>query len=459
MWKHTYADCLSYIDSYWDRVIHTRGAHLAEKWLSVFVPGLQRSVRHRFIEVPRAYVTPNDRKFAHIFYWDTFFIFRGLMGTKRQWIMKEMVENFIHLFKIYGLIPNLNAPMGLGRTQPPFFSSMILDVYRHDKRSRFSLMGEDRNKWFGRAMKIAKEEYALVWIDEENLYHHRVAGQILARYGDRDVGYAHSSELESGWDFTSRFYNRCNEFLPIDLNCYLYKYELDFAEASQLLGRQKEEMRWTALAAERKQSINELMWNEEDGFFFDYGWHYERKSVFLSLAGFVPLWAGLADANQAQKMVKKLSAFETPFGLAITAKESLASPIDLSKIQRRFHPAIKEIIDPKQWDYPNIWLPLEYLTVIGLLRYGFQEEAKRIMTSSVKAHADLFRKYGTFFEKINGENGEPSETFVYENQTGFGWTNAVFYRYVQILDHLEEQKNLYREPKAEVPPFDLVIMH
>ena len=73
-------------------------------------------------------------------------------------------------------------------------------------------------------MDIAAREYDRVWNNSAE-YNHLVEKYNLNRYGDRDIGYAHSSELESGWDFTSRFYGRCNEFLPVDLNSYLYKYE------------------------------------------------------------------------------------------------------------------------------------------------------------------------------------------------------------------------------------------
>jgi len=138
---------------------------------------------------------------------------------------------------------------------------------------------------------------------------------------------------------------------------------------------------------------------------------------------------------------------------------SLAKPIDLSKIQRRYHPAIEDIVKSKQWDYPNIWSPLEYLTIIGLLRYGFTTEAKRIMSNSVKTHAKLFQKYKTFFEKIDGRTGEPSVGYKYAMQEGFGWTNAIFYRYIQILDALASDQQIYREPSPKEPPYDLLILH
>src|SRR5205823_607272 len=112
-----------------------------------------------------------------------------------------------------------------------------------------------------------------------------------------------------------------------------------------------------------------------------------------SLAGFTPLWAGLATRAQAKVMVKKLPLFETQYGLTITSKGSLPPKLDLSKVPGRYRLTLEGILKPKQWDYPNIWSPLEYLTVMGLINYGFKKEARRIMEKSVRAHAALFRKY------------------------------------------------------------------
>ena len=197
----------------------------------------------------------------------TVFIFRGLMGTKREWIMKEMVENFAYLFDKYGIIPNFNSHASVGRSQPPFLTSMILDVYKtfnngNKVKSKIRAMGDlilrpastfGHLNWLRDHMEIARKEYDWVW-NNSDLYNHYVEKYGLNKYGDRDVGYAHSSELESGWDFTSRFYNRCNEFLPIDLNCYLYKYEKDFELTEHILGNKKTELFWSEKAEkERKQ--------------------------------------------------------------------------------------------------------------------------------------------------------------------------------------------------------------
>ena len=254
MMSAEYNDCLDYIEKYWSRVIKDpKDAPANGNWL----------------KLPKRYITPNDKKFSYLFYWDTYFMFRGLIGNGKTAIMREVVDNYVYMLKKYGIIPNFNSHASTNRSQPPFFTSMIFDVYNETQGK----------KTLASRMEWAKWEYEHVWIDRDRNYNHCVEGFNLCKYGDRDVGYAHSSELESGWDFTSRFYNRCNEFLPIDLNCLLYKYELDFAKAAEIAGNILEQKLWLKKAHQRREDINKYMWNEELGFFFDYEDFCDRHKI------------------------------------------------------------------------------------------------------------------------------------------------------------------------------------
>ncbi len=471
MWQENYKDCLKYIDDYWNQIIYSPSfMRLKHRYINMplFLLTIKTKNPH-IIYIPHSYFVPNTGHHRRIYYWDSYFMFRGIMGTKRQWLIRQMVDNFIYLFNQYQIIPNFNAPASVNRSQPPFLSSMILDNYLTPLRGKDTQKTLDnvstrlyklRNQlWFKNAMAIAKKEYEIVWIDASNSYNHHVFGYNLSRYGDRDLGYGHSSELESGWDFTSRFYNRCHQFLPIDLNTYLFKYEKDFETTAQILGNRKDEEYWHKKALERQAEMNKYMWNDQEGFFFDYGYTNQQISNYFSLAGFTPMWAGLATAKQAKKMVKHLAKFETNYGLTIGTKESLAEAVDVSNIQDRYRPAIEEVMKPKQWDYPNIWSPLEYLTVIGLLKYGYEADAKRIMEKSVAAHARAFRKHGTFFEKLDGLTGESGRGALYGDQKGFGWTNAVFFRYIMILEAMEKGSIYNENITNATPPYALSILH
>lgn len=279
-YREEFKDCLSYIDSYWDKITKVQYKD-------------DETSRSREIGLPRPFLVPNTDRFPNMFYWDSYFMVQGILGTDRQQLALDMVENFAYLFNRFKIIPNLSSFDFLHRSQPPFFSSLIMDSYK--------AMYKDK-EWLAKYIAIVKDEYKNVWTNEDDItnkglmgsYNHRVEGFLLSRYGDRDSGYASPSESESGWDFTSRFASRIDQFLPIDLNSYLFKYEQDFAEAADILGDEEEKNVWLANAEKRKKEINRLMWNEEKGFFYDFDYVHKTQNEFLSLAGFVPMWAGLA---------------------------------------------------------------------------------------------------------------------------------------------------------------------
>ena len=366
---------LKYIESYWGEII---------------IPPEKHENNPDFLDVPYTYIVPNTGQYKYLFYWDSYFIFQGLLGTSQEWVIPEMVENFSYLLKNFRIIPNLNHYSSLNRTQPPLFTSMIFNAYDVLKRNEHvsSIMKKqvtNVDNWLRVHIQLAQQEYKDVWHSRIGTYtyNHHVIDYQLNRYGNRDSGDAYYSEFESGWDTTSRFYNRCNEFLPVDLNCFLYKYEKDFAKASHILGQEKEMHYWEEIASERKKRITTYMWNEKKGFYYDYDFIHKKQSEFNSLAGFVPLWAGIATEEQAQRVRKKLPLFETAYGLAVTDEQSLAPVINLSNIPESYKIAVEYSLQPKQWDYPHIWSPLEYLSVIGLLQYGFIDDAKRIMGKAI----------------------------------------------------------------------------
>ncbi len=440
-----YKKCLTYIDEYWNNIIlKPQRFQIGNRIIKQVTMRPPKKESYHIIDVPYTCIVPNDSKYRYIFYWDSYFMFRGLLDTEREWVIPEMVENFFYIFKHYGIIPNFSHPESLGRSQAPYLTSMIFDAYeviQRDKRlsARFKQLFTSKKKWLTRAITIAKEEYEEVWespmdVDHHH-YNHKVNEYNLNRYGDRDVGYGQHAEQESGWDMTSRFYSRCDDFLPIDLNCLLYKYEKDFAKAAEILNDPAEKNYWNEKAEKRKTLINMYMWNEKEGFFYDYDYVQKQQSEFLSMAGFVAMWAGLATDDQAKRMINKIKAFKTKFGPSATDKASLPPEIDLSAVAEPYRVTLEEVLKPKQWDYPNIWPPLHYMLTAGLRNYHFTEEANELMEEYLAVNNEAFLRHGKLLEKMDGLTGDAPPEYWYPTQLGFGWTNAIFYRYVQLLDH------------------------
>jgi alpha,alpha-trehalase len=80
----------------------------------------------------------------------------------------------------------------------------------------------------------------------------------------------------------------------------------------------------------------------------------------------------------------------------------------------------------QQWDAPNGWAPLQWMTIQGLENYGYSDLAGKIARRWIQLNTDVFKRTGKLMEKYNvvdthleAGGGE------YEGQDGFGWTNGV----------------------------------
>jgi alpha,alpha-trehalase len=342
-----------------------------------------------------------------MYYWDSYFMIQGLLDASHQELVQGILENLTALFKRFKIIPNASRTYLTGRSQPPFLTSFIFDIYQTYNP------GKD---WLAQAIEIAKQEYATVWLGVKKPNERQVY-RGLSRY--YDINYLHDlAEAESGWDMTPRFGRRALNYLPVDLNALLYKYETDFARAAHIFDDMREAARWDDAANVRKAAMNELMWDKVRGLYYDYNYVKLKRGNVSSLASFFTMWAGMADDKQASAMVKALRRFENKGGLATTD----ALPVGQFVLGTM----------PTQWAYPNGWAPLHFVVIKGLERYGYHQDARRIAMKWLKTNLSWFNEYGVFLEKYNVVSPDkPPVKGVYPSQEGFGWTNGVFERLCQ----------------------------
>lgn len=359
------------------------------------------------IGLPHPYLVPSYEQghefdFNELYYWDSYFMALGLMTPENKDLVLGILENLLFMFEKFGIIPNASRTYMLSRSQPPLLTSFILDAYK--------AYGLDKD-WLSRAIRIAQAEYKTVWMGKTKPNARQIF-QGLSRY--YDINYLHDlAEGESGWDKTTRFSHRCMDYLPIDLNCLLYKYERDFAYAERLLGNEEAAVHWEQVAHVRRMKINELMWSDLRGFYYDYDYTKKKRGNVESLAAYYTLWAGVASEKQAAKLVSALRRFENKGGLATTSATALSQYVQSGP--------------PVQWAYPNGWAPLHYMVIKGLQRYGYKQEAERVAKKWLNCNLRWFNKHGVFLEKYNVvQLDKPPARGLYPSQVGFGWTNSVF---------------------------------
>ncbi len=370
--------------------------------------------------VPHPFLVPAFEKghsfdFNELYYWDSYFMVQGFLGQHKthKELVTGILDDLIFLQKKLKIIPNASRTYLTGRSQPPLLTTFIFDVY--------DAYGMDK-KWLAERIKVAQDEYYGVWLGVTKPNERQVF-RGLSRY--YDINYLHDlAEAESGWDMTPRFGRKALNYLPVDLNSLLYKYETDFARAAEITGDDKEATKWLKRSEQRKDAMDELMWSPSRDFYYDYDFARQRRGSVTSLAGFYPMWAGMVSDEQAAFLVRSLRRFEEKGGLATT--------------DQQFNQRLPGQLPggagntPTQWAYPNGWAPLHFIVIQALQRYGYHEDAERIATKWLHTNLRWFNKEHVFLEKYNVVNPEkPPMKGVYPSQTGFGWTNAVFERLCQ----------------------------
>jgi alpha,alpha-trehalase len=427
--------------------------------------------------LPNRYVVPGGR-FNEMYGWDSYFILLGLIQDGHTDVAKGMVENFFFEIENYGAILNANRTYFFTRSQPPFLSSMIREVYEHPATGTTPDL-----KWLARAYGYAERDYAL-WTSPE----HRAGTTGLARYHDLGVGPVPEMADDS-------------EYYP-DVIRWLLAHRDDHPEylvdgtkkptpeeAAQLAITSCD-VRVSHVCAQAVVDGHRLSAAyysgdramRESGFdtSFRFGpfsgstdhfapvclnsllFRYEQDMAhFAKLLGRTreaALWERRASSRHAamdrylwdaasslyldydfvaghRSSYHYVTTYYPLWAGAASTAQAAAVRGKLSLFEQPGGLAESDVASGVQWDLPFGWAPTTWLAVSGLERYGFHDDAVRIAQSFSATVLDNFRRDGTIREKYNVVSGSANVKVAAgykSNVVGFGWTNAVYLKLQQL---------------------------
>ena len=443
------------------------------------------------------FVVPGGR-FNEMYGWDSYFESIGLIVDGRVDLAKAMADNFQYEIEYYGKILNANRSYYLTRTQPPFYSSLIREVFE---------VTADKT-WLRSHLETAIQEYKTVWMEkgkrltsnglnrylaeglkippetEEGHFdailkpYAEEAGLSIEEYIIRYQGEgSHTGELknqsdliinpeldayfvhdrsvrESGHDTSYRIEGNCADLNLVELNALLYKYEKDFAFliSSQFndnfetsTGQNYSSDYWTKKAQDRQRLSDKYLWNGDKGMYFDYNVKNNEQSNFVSATAFAPMWSEMATKEQAEQLVKNcLPLLLEKGGVAASTEESRG--------------VISDSRPARQWDYPNGWAPHQMMIWKGLKNYGYDAQLQELVyrwlymitKNAVDYNGTIPEKYDVVkaTHKVFAEYGNVGTDFQYITQEGFGWMNASYQYGLTLLDqNLIDNLNQLKEPK------------
>ncbi|MBT8183699.1 MAG: alpha,alpha-trehalase TreF [Eudoraea sp.] len=379
------------------------------------------------IPLPKPYVVPGGR-FREVYYWDSYFTMLGLAESGELGMIEDMLDNFAHLINTVGHIPNGNRTYYITRSQPPFFAQMVAllathkgeEVYTKYKQAlkkeyEFWMEGRNAkntpikhcvstplgvmNRYFDLGTTPRQESY------REDYTQVQTVGGGIKMYQDLRAG------AESGWDFSSRWFAdgksietiETTDIIPVDLNALLYGLEEVLTRCFQDDPAYVASLKMSM--DNRKTFLNEYCWKEAEGVYADFNWVDQKQTTVKSLAMVYPLFFGMSTQQQADEVANYLEKhFLKPGGVVTTLNNT-----------------------GQQWDAPNGWAPLQWMTIAGLEKYGHKDLARTIAERWVDLNERVYTNTGKFVEKYNVEDmsleaggGE------YPVQDGFGWSNGVY---------------------------------
>jgi alpha,alpha-trehalase len=435
----------------------TMDQHIRALWPVLTRAPDSADARSSLIPLPNAYVVPGGR-FREVYYWDSYFTMLGLVESGRTDLVRNMLDNFAHLVETVGHIPNGNRTYYLGRSQPPYFAAMVGLYARATDTTQalrylgaleaehvFWMDGADRLKPGQAYRRVVMMPDGIVF----NRYWDDLPGPRPEAYKpDFDVARTLPESLrarfyrnarataESGWDFSSRWMRdsadlrtlETTDLIPVDLNSLMYNAEHTIAALRAFRkapGDAEVAARFARLAENRRRALLAISFDPATEFFYDVRWKtWDRVTNRPTLAAAAPLFFGLATPEQGRRVAANLERhFLKPGGFATTT-----------------------IPTGQQWDAPNGWPPLEWMTIEGVRRYGRADLADTARARWLALNRRTYRATGRMTEKYDvvdlsrrAGGGE------YATQDGFGWTNGV------ALALLAQERARTRAPESRSP--------
>jgi alpha,alpha-trehalase len=478
-----------------------------------------------FLPVNRTFVVAGGR-FREPYYWDSFWVIEGLLRTKGSFtqIAENIIENFLDLVEEIGFVPNGARRYYENRSQPPLLTQMVRIYVEYTQNYtileralpilelEYDFWVTNRTVTLNRAGRnyslnhyaVANtqprpESYYEDYVTVNNQTYFNKNGQqfnVSRQLNETEKATLYSnlaSGAESGWDYSTRWVKNPSDaisdtsfplrslntinIIPVDLNSILYHNEITIADFYKREGNYSAAREWAGRAANRSEAMTTLLWNAEHYSYFDYNLTSSSQNVY-SPADNTSTPLSQAGAPPGQQVAFQVSQFY-PFWTGAAPDSIKTDPSAMRRIFARVSEllntragaiAATNLISGQQWDEPNVWPPLQYILMQGLLNTPLEvsasddaqttqdyiwtqdlalQLAQRYLdslyctwrvtggsTSSVpklqgaQGNGTIFEKYADESTNAAGGGGE------YEVVEGFGWSNGVL---IWAVDTFGEQ--------------------
>lgn len=263
------------------------------------------------------------------------------------------------------------------------------------------------------------------WLGEEGLATiERFLNRYLESHVHTPTGLAYwQTDFAIGVDNDPSVYYRSDRSTAsIYLNALLYRELLAFGSLLEDADRFEDATRWRRRAQDLADAVNTHLWDERDGTYYsaeiglraidrDDWLHRGAPRSWSSLllrvdnwSSFLPMWAGIADQQQAERMRERLLDRRT-----FRASHGIRT---LSRLEKQYD--LRASNNPSNWLGP-VWGISNYLAFRGLLAYGFVDDARELAEDTVRLFGQDLERTGCLHEYYHPDTGMPIITRNFQN--------------------------------------------
>ena len=343
--------------------------------------------------------------FEDIFLWDTAFCCHWAKYYKEIFPLEGSLDNFYCCQTEDGFISRQIHSNGMNKWSPNFpvsFAPPILSWIELELYEKGILLNR-LEKVYPKLVKLHKFNYK--WQRSDGLYfsdhwgcgmddiprvndktaYSHPAGIKLTREAILDVGEKGDYFFKSMISRGTEYFNLNRQLGWIDTTCQVAFDAINLAKIAKILGYSNDEKKFLDEHQNLKEIINNLCWDENEGFYKDYmdGSLINHKHI----GAYWSLIAQVAPIERAQKLIAHLENPKT-FGLPCGVPS-------LSRDDEEFG-----VTEKHYWKGP-IWAPTMYMTLCGLRCYGRTNLARKIAMRFYTATYNVWKKTGTIWENYN----------------------------------------------------------
>ncbi|XP_029342378.1 trehalase-like [Acyrthosiphon pisum] len=370
---------------------------------------------YSIINVPNPFVIPGGR-FREIYYWDSFWIIRGLLICEMNVTAKGMIDNYISMIKTFGHIPNGGRIYYSKRSQPPMIIPMMKSYVdatndRQFLNDNINVLEIEFQYWITKhnvtINKNGKNYTLAVYKDyttgprPESFREDITLAENLTTNVEKENLYSEiKAAAESGWDFSSRWFilNGTNEgnlsdtktrsIVPVELNALIYWNAKILSDFYREMNNTIKASIYENVSLEWEEAVTAVLWDEKVGAWLDFDIINNKKRNYFHPTNISPLWTGCYAKNNTEYIVSRVIDY-------LNKTEILGTPGGIPTSFKK---------TKQQWDDPNAWAPLQYITVMALEGTGnavAQQMASKIASKWLCTNFVPYYNESKMFEKVS----------------------------------------------------------